>query len=116
MSKLTDRIPEFLKRGSRETGKLDNVLVIRLIIAAVIFAVAVIAPLPTVVRYILLALSLIIAGYDLAIDAINSVEAGDFFAASLIIILVAVLSFVIAFPTEGAALVLVYQLGLILIA
>ena len=116
MSKLTDRIPEFLKRSSKETGKLDNVLVIRLVIAAVIFAVAVIAPLPTVARYILLALSLIVAGYDLAIDAINSVEAGDFFAASLIIIVVAVLSFVIAFPTEGAALVLVYQLGLILIA
>ena len=26
MSKLTDRIPEFLKRGSRETGKLDGAL------------------------------------------------------------------------------------------
>ena len=79
MSKLSDRIPAFLKRTGKEAGKLDNVLVIRMILAAIIFALAVILQLPAVVRYILLGFSLIIAGYDLAISAINSVEAGDYF-------------------------------------
>lgn len=111
LSKLTDRLPAFLQKPGREAGKLDKVLVVRLIIAAVILAVAVIVQLPTVVRYILLALSLITAGYDLALDAINSVEAGDYFASSMIVLAVAVLAFCIAFPVEGAALVLVYQLG-----
>lgn len=116
MSKLSDRIPAFLKRTGKEAGKLDNVLVIRMIVAAIIFALAVILQLPAVLRYILLGLSLIIAGYDLAISAINSVEARDYFAASLIVLLAAIVSFVIGFPAEGAAMVLVYQLGLIVVA
>lgn len=116
MSKLTDRLPAFLKKSGRETGKLDTVLVVRLIIAAVILAVAVIVQMPTVVRYILLALSLITAGYDLALDAINSVEAGEYFASSMIVLAAAVLAFCLAFPVEGAALVLVYQLGLLVVS
>ena len=116
MSKLSDRIPAFLKRSGRETGKLDKVLVIRLIIAAILLAVAVIVQMPTVVRYIVLALSLITAGYDLVLDAINSVEGGDYFASSLLVLAAAVLAFCIAFPVEGAALVLVYQLGQIVVA
>lgn len=116
MSKLSDRIPAFLKKSGRETGKLDNVLVVRLILAAILLAVAVIVQMPTVIRYILLALSLLIAGYDLILDAINSVEKGDYFAASLIVLTAAIIAFCIAFPVEGAALVIVYQLGLIVVA
>lgn len=116
MSNLTDRIPAFLKKSGREAGKLDRVLIIRLIIAAVLLIIAVIVQLPTVVRYILLAFSLIAAGYDLALDAINSVEAGDYFASSMIVLAAAILAFCLAFPVEGAALVLVYQLGLMVVS
>ena len=116
MSKFSDRIPSFLKRSGTEKGKLDNVLVIRLIAAAVIFAVAIIVKLPSVVRVVLLVLSLIIAGYDLVLDAINSVESRDFFAASLIILVAALISLFIGYAAEGVALVIVYQLGLIVIA
>ena len=116
MSKLSDRIPAFLKKSDRDAGKLDNVLVVRLVIAALLLAVAIIVQMPTVVRYIVLVLSLIIAGYDLAIDAINSAEGGDYFAPSLLVLLAAVIAFCIAFPVEGAALVIVYQLGLIVVA
>ena len=73
MSRFTDRIPSFLKNSSKETGKVDKILVIRLIIAAVLLAVAVIVQMPAVVRYVLLALSLIIAGIDLAVNAIESI-------------------------------------------
>ncbi len=116
MSKFSDRIPQLLKRSGREAGKLDSVLVIRLIIAAVIFAIAVIFKMPTAARIVLLALALIAAGYDLLLDTINSVEGGDFFAASLIILAAAVVSFFIGFAEEGTVLVIVYQLGLIVIA
>ena len=116
MSKLSDRIPAFLKKSGREAGKLDKVLVVRLILAAALLAVAVLVQMPTVLRYVLLALSLIIAGFDLALDAINSVEGGNYFASSLLVLVVAVIAFCIAFPIEGAALVLVYQIGLIVVA
>ena len=116
MSKLTDRIPEFLKKSSREPGKLDKVLIIRLIIAAVLLGIAVIVQMPTFVRYILLVLSFVIAGYDLALDAVNSVEEGNYFASSLIVLAAAIIAFCIAFPVEAAALVLVYQLGLIVVS
>ena len=116
MSKLSDRIPALLKKSGREAGKLDKILVVRLILAAALLAVAVLVQMPTVLRYVLLALSLIIAGVDLVVDAINSVEGGNFFASSLLVLVVAVIAFCIAFPIEGAALVLVYQIGLIVVA
>ncbi|MBR4548637.1 MAG: HAD family hydrolase [Oscillospiraceae bacterium] len=115
MSRFTDRIPSFLKNSSKETGKVDKILVIRLIIAAVLLAVAVIVQMPAVVRYVLLALSLIIAGIDLAVNAIESIEAGDYFASSLLVLVTAIIAFCIAFPVEAAALVLVYQLGLLVV-
>ena len=112
MSKLSERIPAFLKKSTKEPGKLDIVFVVRMIIAAALLAVACFVQMPTVLRYVLLAVSLIVAGYDLVVDAINSVEAGNFFASSLIILAAAIIAFCIAFPLEGAALVSVYQVGL----
>ena len=49
-------------------------------------------------------------------DRVNSVEKGEYFATPLIIIVVTVLSFVIGFAAEGAALIILYQIGLILLA
>ena len=100
----------------REVGKTNNVLAIRLVVAAIMFAVAVLVKMPAVARIVLLAVSLIISGFDLLIDAVNSVERKDFFATSLILIASAVIAFVIGYAAEGAALVLVYQLGLIVLS
>ena len=97
----------------REAGKTNNILAIRMVVAAIFFAVAVLVKMPTVVRIVLLAVSLIISGFDLLIDAVNSVERKDFFATSLILISSAVIAFVTGYAAEGAALVLVYQVGLI---
>ena len=116
MSKLFGQTSLPFVRGARRTGRLDNILVVRLIIAAVIFALALVAKMPTYVRIILFVVSAVIGGYDLVIDAINSVESKDFLAPSLIISLTAVIAFIIGYPAEAAALVLVYQLGLILVA
>ena len=115
--KLSDRIPAFLQKlAGRETGKLNKVLAIRLIMAAVLLAVARIVQMPTVVRYILLVVSFLVAGLDLFIDSIKSVEEGDYFAPSLLVLLVAIIAFCIAFPVEAAALVLVYQLGMVVVS
>ena len=116
MSKLSDRFAQLLKRDGGETDKLNSMKAIRLVVAAVILALALVIEMPTVLQYVLFALSLIAAGYDLALGAVNSVEERDFFAASLILSAAAVVSYALGFPGEAAALVLVYQVGQIVIA
>lgn len=101
------------KRNSR--GQLDSVMIIRLTVAALIFATAVIFKMPQIVTVILLLLSIIAAGYDIALKAIGCVEEGKYFATPLILILVAVISFVIGFGYEGAAVIILYQLGQLII-
>ena len=115
MNKLFERLSLLLKTGGRKAGKLDNVLVIRLVIAAVIFALALTVSMPNFVRILLFVVSALAAGYDLVIDAINSVEGKDFFASSLLVSLTVIISFIIGYSAEAAALVLVYQIGLILV-
>ena len=56
-----------------------GLLVIRLVIASVIFAVSSAVSMPAVIKVILLAVAALVAGYDVILDAINSVESGDYF-------------------------------------
>ena len=104
------------KKPKRKAGTFDPTLLIRLVIAIVIFAVALILKTPVFVKVILLIISALAAGYDIFLEAIDSVEEGDYFANSLIVICVAVIGFVIGYPTESAALVILYQLGVLAIA
>jgi len=99
-----------------EVGKLNTVLIVRLVIAIVLFAVSMLLSAPAWAHVLLYAFAAIIAGYDLVIDAINSVEGKNYFAASLLLCAAALLAFVIGFASEGAALLIVYQVGLLLIA
>ena len=92
-----------------------GLLVIRLVIASVIFAVSSAVSMPAVVKVILLAVAALVAGYDVILDAINSVESGDYFAAPVVVIFVAFLAFVIGFPTDATAMVILYKVGQILI-
>lgn len=111
MSKLLERISQFIKRSDGERTQTNTFRLVRLILAGVIFALAVVIAMPTVLRFILLALSSIAAGYDLVIDAINSVEERDYFAASLVLVVTALLAFMLNYPGEAAAMILVYQFG-----
>lgn len=100
-----------------EAGPLDTAVVIRLVVASIIFAFSLILKLlPSYVSLLLLIVSAAAAGYDIVMEAVNSVEAGEYFATPLIIVVVTVLSFVIGFGAEGAALVILYQIGNLLIA
>ena len=53
-----------------------GILVVRLVIASVIFAVSAVIGMPAVVKTILLIIGSLVAGYDLILDAVNSVETG----------------------------------------
>lgn len=113
---LSANKPAHAGRG-REMGSYDTVLIIRLIIASVVFAVSlIIGTLPDIIRLILLVASAGIAGYDIVRDAVADIAEREFFSTPLIVTLAAVVSYVIDYAAEGAALVILYQIGLILIA
>ena len=93
----------------------DAVTVIRLIIAVLIFAVALIAKLPSIVTFIMLVLAAAIAGYDVVLSSINEVENGNYFAAPILILFVTFIAFIIGRALEGAAMIMLYKIGLALI-
>lgn len=116
MGKHSEKQNEASTVKSQNPGGLNSVIVIRLIVASLIFAVSLIVKMPSLVRILLLVLSVVVSGYDVALDAVNSVESGDYFATPIVIVFVAVISFFIGFGLEGAALMMFYQIGQILIA
>lgn len=95
---------------------LDTVMVIRLVIASLIFAVSLILQIPELVSTVLLIVSAIVAGYDVVLEAVEQVKSGNIYSLQPVIILVAALSFVIGFGLEGAALIILYQIGFGLIS
>ncbi len=102
--------------SSRNPGSLNSIIVIRLIVASLIFAVSLIINMPSFLRILLLALSVAVSGYDVVLAAVDCVESRDYFATPIVIVFVAVISFFIGFGLEGAALMMFYQIGLILIS
>ena len=91
-----------------------GILIIRLVIASVIFAVSAVVSMPAVVRTILLVIASLIAGYDLILDAVNSVESKDYFNISIILVFVSVIGFVIGYGIEVAAMLILFKVALIL--
>lgn len=114
----SDRAVHAQHAGIRGAGSTyDTILIIRLIIASVIFAVSlIIDTLPSLVGVLMLVASAAVAGYDIVLDALQCVSERDFFSTPLIVVIVTVLSYIIGFGYEGAALVILYQIGLLLIA
>lgn len=102
--------------NSKRAGSLDGIIVIRLILASLIFAVSLIIAMPAFLRILLLILSVAVSGYDVVLSVVDSVESRDYFATPIIIVFVTVISFFIGFGLEGAALMMFYQIGLMLIA
>lgn len=97
------------------SATLNNSLVIRLVIASVIFALSLIIAMPDFLSVLLLVLVAVIAGYDIILKAVEAVEGGQFFETQLVVVVTAVLAFFIGFGIEGAALVLLYQIGTLLL-
>ena len=116
MSKKPDHAKHSAGGSGREALAPDMLLFIRLVAATVIFAVSLIVKMPAFASILLLVLSAAVAGYDICLQALNSVENGDYFATPLVVVFIAAISYVIGFASEGAALILLYQIGLRLIA
>jgi cation transport ATPase len=93
----------------------DRLLVIRLVLASVLFAVALAAKLTVLLSTIFLVLSAAVAGYDILLQAINDVAEKRYISPSLIVVFAAVVSFAIGFGSEGAALLILYKIGLLLL-
>lgn len=116
MGKHSEKQNETPAAKNQSPGAVNGVIVIRLIVASLIFAASLLFHMPAFLSILLLALSVAVSGYDVVLDAVDSVESRDYFATPIVIVFVAVVSFFIGFGLEGAALMMFYQIGRILIA
>lgn len=100
-----------------QAGNFNSVLIIRLVAASILFAASLLfTKLPEFVNIIILAVAAAAAGYDIAIEAVDYALDKDYFATPLVIVFVILVSFIIGFPAEGAALPILYQIGMFLIS
>ena len=104
------------KRVPNFSAALENSLVIRLVVASVVFAISLIFPIPEFAQIVLLVLAAAIAGYDIILSAAKEVEEGNYLGTPVIVSLITVLAFFVNFRIEGAALVLLYQIGFLLLS
>lgn len=103
--------------ANSEAVNFNSMLIIRLVAASILFAASLLfTKLPNFVNILILAISAAAAGYDIAIEAVDYALDKDYFATPLVIVLVTLLSFIIGFPAEGAALPILYQIGMFLIS
>ena len=82
------------------SATLNNSLVIRLVIASVVFALSLIVDMPDFAGILLLVLASVLAGYDIIMKAVEAVEGCDFTATPVIVVVTAVLAFFIGFGIE----------------
>ena len=94
---------------------LENSIVIRLVLASLIFAISLIFSLPEFACVILMVVSAVAAGYDIVLKAAREVENGNYFATPVVVSLIAVIAFFINFEVEGTALILLHQIGCLLL-
>ena len=112
MSPINER-PRFAVKSKNAAGSPDIILIGRLILAAVLLILGAFVIKNQVVRVILLALSAIASAYDLGLKAFDSVLEKDYFATPILVLFIAFVSFLIGYPTEGAAMLLLYQLSIL---
>ena len=115
MSQRPERARFAEKPANKADGAPDMILLGRLVLAAALLIAALFIH-STVVKIILLVLSAIASGYDLGLKAFDNILDGEYFATPIIVLFVAFVSFLIGFGAEGAAMLLLYQIGLLLIA
>ena len=116
MSQRSDRARFAPKAPALPALSPNLVLTVRLVLAAILLILGAFVVNNRVVRIILLVLSAIASGYDLGIKAFDSVLDRRFFATPILLLFVAFVSFWIGYPAEGAALLLLYQLCLLVIS
>lgn len=114
MSPINER-PRFAVKSKSAAGSPDMILIGRLILAAVLLILGAFVIKNQVVRVILLALSAIASAFDLGLKAFDSVLEKDYFASPILVLFIAFVSFLIGYPSEGAAMLLLYQLSILVV-
>ncbi len=113
MSPRSER-PRFAVKAERKSGgSPDLILIGRLVLAAILLLLAVFAFKNQIVRIVLLVLSALVSAYDLGLKAFDCVLEKDYFATPILVLFVAFVSFLIGYPSEGAAMLLLYQVSLL---
>lgn len=115
MDRPFSQINSTIQKLPRSSGKLDAILIGRLVAAVILLAAGLYFGKLPLVKTILLILSVLVAGYDVLLELVDAVMDRQFFSMPLIIVLIAVLSFVIGSGWEGAVCVILYQVGRILV-
>lgn len=112
MSQRNER-PRFAEKPvNRPAGSPDLILIGRLALAAVLLILGAFVLKNQIVRIVLLVLSAIASGYDLGLKAFDCVLEKNYFATPILLLFVAFVSFLIGYPSEAAAVLLLYQFSL----
>ena len=109
------QINSYMQKLPRSSGKMDGILIARLVVAAILVAAVKFLDLLPGLKIVLLLLSVLVAGYDVILDLVDAVLNHDYFSAPGVMILIVVLSFLISSGIEGAVCMILYQLGLVLV-
>ena len=109
------QINSYMQKLPRSSGKLDGLLIGRLVVSALLLAAVQFMDLLPGLKIVLMLLSVLIAGYDVLLDLVDAVLNHDFFSASAVMVMITVLSFLISTGLEGAVCMILYQLGLVLV-
>ena len=109
------QINSYMQKLPRSSGKLDSILIARLVVAALLLAAVRFLDLLPGLKIVLLLLAVLAAGYDVILDLVDAVLNHDFFSAPAVMVLIVVLSFLISSGFEGAVCMILYQAGLILV-
>ena len=95
------QINSYMQKLPRSSGKLDGLLIGRLVVSALLLAAVQFMDLLPGLIIVLMLLSVLIAGYDVLLDLVDAVLNHDFFSASAVMVLITVLSFLISTGLEG---------------
>ena len=93
------------------SGSVDYLLAVRLIAAAVLFALALLLHASNGWKLALLLLSVAAAGYDVVIEAVQSVLHKHILDENLLMVVAALAAFLIGEAHEGAAVIILFQFG-----
>ncbi len=97
------------ENNESKQGSFEIALPIRIGIALVLVILSALFKMPVLLRTFLLILASVIAGYDIFLSSVDAIAEKNFFSQDLVVLFVAVLSFLIGYVMEAAIMVILYQ-------
>ncbi len=110
MSPERPRAKHSAEKNIDKQGSFELALPIRIGIAVVLLIISALVKIP-VLRIILLVLSIVCAGYDIFLSAVDSIAEKQYFSNTVVVLFTAVLGFVIGYAVEATVMVILFQLS-----